>query len=91
MNRLVEFLKTTEFSKKIAVVIILLYLLVIGLGIIFYLKFDKNIGFVIDYVQSALMVILISYFTKSGAENVMKIVNGKVQVNNENQNNNETI
>ena len=60
-------------SKKLTVVILTFWILLIIADIIIYLITGNTINDIVDYVNTSFLVILGSYFGKSMIENVTKI------------------
>ena len=61
-----------QTSKKITWVFIVLYIATLGLAIYFN-TIGVDIDFIIQYVHQIMIVIVFSYFGKSGVENFTKI------------------
>ena len=65
--------KPMEFSKIITIVILAIFILTWIIAWVVYIL-DKEINTdLLDYVSTPLMVIISGYFTKAGAENMIKI------------------
>lgn len=64
-----------EMSKRIALSVLILYIGSVIFTFVAKVLWDIDVREILDYVQNALMVILVSYFTKAGVENYQKINN----------------
>lgn len=62
-----------EMSKKLTIIVLIFWILLIIADIVFYMIFNKDINIIVDYVNTAFLVILGSYFGKSMVENISKI------------------
>jgi len=72
-KKLFSSFKSLEMSKKLTVVILTFWILLIIADIIIYLITGNTINDIVDYVNTSFLVILGSYFGKSMIENVTKI------------------
>ena len=61
-----------ETSKQITWVFIAFYIFILLAATILSV-FNHDIKFVLDYVHQIIIIIVISYFSKSGIENIQKI------------------
>ena len=66
--------KKIETSKLITWVFIVFYILTLSMSAILTV-FGYDISFVIDYLHQIMIIIIVSYFGKSGIENIQKIRN----------------
>lgn len=73
MKKIIEAFKKTTTSKKLTALIVAFWFIVIIADIVIYLITGKTINEVVDYVNTAFLVILGAYFTKSGIENAIAI------------------
>jgi len=71
--KLFQGFKLLEFSKKIAVVVILIDILSFIFTNIAYMVWNKDITFILEYAHTQMLIIISAYILKSGAENLMKI------------------
>lgn len=65
-------MKALETSKKITWVFIVVYILAL-VSVAILQVVGHNIQFILDYLQQIMIVIVFSYFAKSGVENFEKI------------------
>jgi hypothetical protein len=65
--------KKTTTSKKLTALIVTFWFIAIIADVIIYLITGTTINAVVDYVNTAFLVILGSYFGKSMVENITKI------------------
>lgn len=69
---MISFIKKIETSKKITWLFLIVYILsLIAVSITKIKGFD--IVFIMDYLQQIVLIIIISYFSKSTVENFQKI------------------
>ncbi len=73
MKKIIEAFKKTTTSKKLTALVVAFWFIVIIADIVIYLITGKTINEVADYVNTAFLVILGAYFTKSGIENAIAI------------------
>lgn len=71
--KLINVFKKLEFSKKLAVIVVFLYIVMLILSIVFQVGFSKDITNIFEYVQYSFTIVLSAYLLKSGAENITKI------------------
>jgi uncharacterized membrane protein len=62
-----------EMSKKLTVIVTILFILSLIFTIVAYMVWNKNIEFIFQYVFYSFNVVLIAYMGKSGLENITKI------------------
>jgi hypothetical protein len=62
-----------EMSKKLTVIVTVVFILSLIFTIMAYMIWDKNIEFIFQYVFYSFNVVLIAYLGKSGLENIQKI------------------
>jgi hypothetical protein len=72
MKKIFQSFAKAEFSKKLAVVVLVLYI-VMAIATAVLKLFNYDIIDVFDYVQYAFVIVLSGYVLKAGAENVTKI------------------
>lgn len=65
-------MKKLETSKKITWIFIVFYILMLVVSAILSIV-GYDIRFILDYVHQIIIIIVVSYFSKSGIENVQKI------------------
>lgn len=61
-----------EMSKKFAIVVLLVWIVSIAISYI-----TNSVNPIMEYIQAGFMTVLISYFGKSGFENVTRTINNK--------------
>jgi len=77
-KKIIESFKKTTTSKKLTALIVAFWIMVIIADIIIYLITGNTINVVVDYVNTAFLVILGSYFGKSLIENVAKGIENNI-------------
>lgn len=73
IGKIINSFKKAEFSKKLAVIIISFWITCIIADILTYFLLDKNFNIILDYINTATLVVLTSYFGKAALENLKKI------------------
>lgn len=71
-KKILKAFTSLEFSKKLAVVVTVLYILMVTITTIFKIQ-GTDITSVLEYVQYSFIIVLSGYTLKSGAENITKI------------------
>lgn len=66
-------------SKKLTWVIIIFYIIAFASIEIAYIKYNKELSHLLNYVLPLAMTVVLSYFGKSGFENYNKIKLSKVE------------
>ena len=72
-KKILKAFTSLEFSKKLAVVVTVLYVLMVIVAIVFKIIMNVDITNILEYVQYSFVIILSGYTLKSGAENITKI------------------
>lgn len=72
MKKIFASFAKAEFSKKLAVVVLILYIIMVFATAILKI-FGYDIIEVFDYIQYSFGIVEIAYILKAGAENVTKI------------------
>lgn len=64
-----------EFSKIIAIVMLIIFVLTFFVAWLVYIFQDKISTELLNFISTPLMVVITGYFTKAGVENITKIKN----------------
>lgn len=65
--------KSIEFSKVIAIVMLIIFVLTFFVAWLVYIFQDKISTELLNFISTPLMVIISGYFAKAGVENYQKI------------------
>jgi hypothetical protein len=66
-----------EFSKILAIFILIFYFLTLTISAVIFLTSNIDISFILQYLQPIVLTVIASYYVKSGVENFKKIDNSK--------------
>lgn len=79
-RRTKRYKKKLEFSKGIAIVMIIIFVLTFVAAWVTYIVQDKVSTELLSFISTPLMVIISGYFAKAGVENFQKINNNPEEV-----------
>jgi hypothetical protein len=73
LNRIFKSYLNLEFSKKLAVIVTMLYISSLIFAFIMYVGKNIDVTNILEYIQYSFTIVLSGYFVKSGIENFQKI------------------
>lgn len=75
MKIIINYFRTAPMSKKLTVIVTAIWIMSIATGHFLLGLWNINLSPMIDFVQTAFIIILGFYFFKSGAENIIGVKN----------------
>lgn len=75
MKTIIKYFKTAPMSKKLTLIVTAAWLVSVATGHILLALLNINLSSMIEFVQTAFVIILAFYFVKSGAENIIGVKN----------------